>query len=68
MEIALWFPVPIGLVVNNIVDNDSIKDYCLQLSEKIPSGGDQWLNQSVYNTENTYNILDDEIFTPLILG
>jgi len=62
MKIALWFPVAIGLVVNDAVDNDSIKDHCLKLKEKIPSGGENWVNRSVYNTDETYSILDDEVF------
>ena len=65
MDIALWFPTAIGSVNNNSIDNDYLKDYCLQLSENIPTGGDNWINQSVYNTEGSYSILDDEIFLPI---
>ena len=59
------FPVAIGLAVNNTEDNDRLKDHCLQLSKKIPSGGVNWINQSVYNTDRTHNIIDDEIFAPI---
>ena len=65
MKIALWFPVAIGLVINDAVDNDGLKDHCLQLRKKIPSGGENWINRSVYNTDETYSILDDEIFAPI---
>ena len=67
MNIELWFPVPIGLA-NDTEDNNGLKNHCLQLSKKISSGGNHWLNRSVYNTEGTYNILNDEIFTSSILG
>ena len=65
MNIELWFPVAIGLVVNNTEDNDCLKNHCLQLSKKIPSGGKTWINQSVYNTEGSYSILNDKIFEPI---
>ena len=65
MDIELWFPVAVGLAVNNTEDNDCLKDHCLQLSKKIPSGGVNWINQSVYNTDRTHNIIDDEIFAPI---
>ena len=65
MNIELWFPVPIGLAVNDTEDNNGLKNHCLQLSKKISSGGNHWLNRSVYNTEGTYNILNDEIFTSI---
>ena len=65
MNIELWFPTAIGLVDNNTEDNDCLKDHCLQLSKKIPSGGENWINRTVYNTDRTYNILGDEIFAPI---
>ena len=65
MNIELWFPTAIGLAVNNTEDNDCLKDHCLQLSKKIPSGGENWINRTVYNTDRTYNIIDDEIFAPI---
>ena len=65
MNIELWFPVAIGITDNNTEDNDCLKKHCLQLSEKIPSGGKNWINQSVYNTEGSYSILNDKIFEPI---
>jgi hypothetical protein len=38
---------------------------CLTLSKTIEPGGKNWIN-TVYNTENTYNLNDDNKFNPLI--
>ena len=65
MNIELWFPVAIGIADNNTEDNDCLKNHCLQLSKKIPCGGEDWINRTVYNTNHTYSILDDKIFEPI---
>ena len=65
MDIAYWFPISVGLAKNTTVDNDQLRDYCLKLSERNPSGGINWLNKSTYNTECTYSLLKDKTFSPI---
>ena len=40
-------------------------DKCYSIQKEIEPGGKNWLSQTVYNTENTYNLNEDKEFKPL---
>lgn len=66
-KIELWFPVAIYIEENVISEeeNNKLKEYCLSLREKVPSGGSEWMGET-YNSHGTYNLNDDLEFKLLL--
>lgn len=66
-EINLWFPVSI-YTEHNILTNDQheqLVSHVEQIKQDIPSGGKEWFG-SIYTTFETYDIVEDTSFSPLI--
>jgi len=59
------FPTPIKIVKNNSFENNHLVDYCHELSNKIESGGKNWVARNTYNTNTTYNICKDPKFNQI---
>ena len=66
-EVNLYFPTPI-YTESNLFDeeqNEQWTNKILELQQSIPSGGDEWQGNT-YTTHNTYNLMLDDDFKPLI--
>ena len=66
-EINLYFPTPI-YTHTNLFDkeqNEQWSNAILKLQETVPSGGQTWQGNT-YTTHETYNLLTDNMFLPLI--
>jgi hypothetical protein len=67
LKIEAWNPTFIGFINNpdhSKIEKKLVK-HCLQLQNKIQSGGSNWISNQTYNTSNTYNILKDKNFKNL---
>ena len=59
------FPTPIKIIKNNSFENNHLIEYCHELSDKIDSGGKNWISKNTYNTSTTYNICGDPNFNQI---
>lgn len=65
-EINLYFPTAI-YVEADLFDQEQNKIWCdriLDLQKTVPAGGKEW-EGGTYTTHSTFNLLNDEIFSPL---
>jgi uncharacterized protein (TIGR02466 family) len=67
LKIESWNPTFIGYVDNpeHSKIEKKLVEHCLKLKNKIKSGGDNWISKSTYNTDDTYNIINDKKFKSL---
>lgn len=67
MKTEYWFPTIIGWAdcEFHIEIQDDLIQHCFNLQKEITSGGQGWISKHTYNTENTYNILNDNKFKRL---
>ena len=59
------FPTPIKIIKNDSFENNHLIEYCHELSDKIDSGGKNWISKNTYNTSTTYNICGDPNFNQI---
>tara|TARA_Y100000004_G_C8774520_1_gene352213 strand:- start:54 stop:641 length:588 start_codon:yes stop_codon:yes gene_type:complete len=66
-SVNLWFPVAIygASEVISVEENTKIYNRGLELQKTIESGGEGW-EGGTYNTFDTYNLLHDNTFYPLL--
>jgi len=66
-KIELWFPVAIYSEDNLLSEenNNKLKDYCLSIQKKIPSGGEEWFGKT-YTTHGTSEFNKDPEFLTLL--
>jgi len=66
-EIQLHFPTPFYIEHNlfSIKENDRWAEKIIDLQNTVPSGGLDW-EGNTYTTHNTFNLLDDSAFSPLL--
>jgi hypothetical protein len=59
-KIELWFPVAIYLEedVLSKEENDKLKEHCLSIYDKIPTGGSEWVG-GTYTSHASHNLNDD---------
>ena len=59
-----WFPTIISLTENLLNEEDNLKliDLSKQVSNIAEKGGQHWISQSNFNTQSTYNLLNDKNF------
>jgi len=67
MIIEQWYPNLIGYCdySEHIKIEKNLVKECLSLSNKIKTGGKNWISNKTYNTLNTYNILKNKKFAKL---
>ena len=64
MILSKYFPTIIGTAINSnhkIIRDDIIKK-CYNLKNNVPSGGDNWISNSTYNTIGKHEIFSDPLF------
>lgn len=66
-EINLWFPVSIYTEHNILTSeqHEELVSHVEQIKQNIPSGGKEWFG-SIYTTFETYDIVEDKSFSPLM--
>lgn len=67
LNIEGFNPTYIGFVdnVDHFKIEKNLSKHCLDLKNKIKSGGDNWISNKTYNTTETYDILKDKKFKTL---
>ena len=67
LQIEGYNPTYIGFVDNpeHSKIEQKLSNYCLNLKNKVKSGGDNWISNKTFNTINTHDILKDKQFKPL---
>jgi len=66
-SVEMWFPVAIykdsGII--SIEENTKVYNRGLELQKTVANGGKEWYGNT-YNTHDTFDLTDDEIFHPLL--
>lgn len=59
-----WFPTIISITENLLNEEDNLKliNLSKQVSNIAEKGGQHWISQSNFNTQSTYNLLNDKNF------
>ena len=66
-KIDLWFPTPIYVADDILSDleNEKIFNHFTQVSDKVKSGGSNWLSKP-YNTMGVYDLRESEVYNTLL--